>query len=416
MSTLAYPQETAAPSPRVIANALDQLGFASLCVFVFCLPWERGKGATQFLPAVGIVTFALVAFSRVVYPRPRKLWDLHRWMIVFAAWTAATIFWTLDFSATMARIGTYAQLLILSWMVWVLVTTESRVVALLRAYIIGTLVCVYGTFANLLSGRTYGITDDMEPHKGDRYIMTGMNPNDVGLLMVPSLAISLYLLARRKGNPILCWIQFIFAVTTIFLSGSRGALLASSGSAVMFFIVFRYLPRWQRILAGVACACAAAAAFYFVPMETWKRIFHLATDLTQGTMTHRTQIWSGSIEVFRDHPLIGVGADAHPAAVVKIVARPMVAHNTFLSVLVELGVIGELLLLGLLAAVYYCAARMRGLERALWTLLFIGWAIGACAGTWEYRKATWFFFSMVAAHAWVRLKGDVSDVRNLRAH
>ncbi len=168
--------------------------------------------------------------------------------------------------------------------------------------------------------------------------------------------------------------------------------------------------------------CAIGMAIYFVPPDTWQRLFRVGTDLTQGTMTHRTQIWSASMDVFREHPLIGVGADAHPAAVVRILARAMVAHNTFLSVLVELGVIGALLLAGLLAAAFYCAARMRGLERLFWSLVLLTWCIGAFAGTWEYRKATWFLFSMVAAHAYTRTKrrvrqeGAAPNVWHFRAH
>src|SRR5581483_10849836 len=104
----------------------------------------------------------------------------------------------------------------------------------------------------------------------------------------------------------------------------------------------------------------------------------------------------------RTHAWLGVGSSAHPAAVVTIIGRPLVAHNTFLSVLVELGIPGELLLFGLLGAAFFCAWRMTGLERILWVISLVTWCIGVCGGTWEYRKTTWFLISLLVSHAYAR--------------
>ena len=404
--SIGYRNEAAQPSARTIAASLDQIAFFGLCVLAFGLPWERGTGFT-ILPLVGGATGALAILSSAISPRQKKLWDLHYWLIAFAAWSAMSLLWTVDWDATLTRAATYGQLMVFAWLIWVLASTESRIFRLMQAYLFGTFVCAYGTFMNLLAGRTYGQTADLEGTNSSRYIMTGMNPNDVGLLLAPALAISLYLLARRKGNPLILWIQFVMCITTILLSGSRGGLLASAVALVMFPMVFGALRRWQKLFAAVACAGAIAAAVYFVPPDTWQRLLRVGTDLTQGTMTHRTQIWAGSMELFREHPLLGVGSDAHAAAVVKIVARPLVAHNTFLSVLVELGVAGELIFLGLIACAFEFARRIGSLERTFWTLLLAGWCIGAVGGTWEYRKATWFLFGLLAAHVYVRRRNNL---------
>jgi O-antigen ligase len=90
------------------------------------------------------------------------------------------------------------------------------------------------------------------------------------------------------------------------------------------------------------------------------------------------------------------------AAVANIVGKAYAAHNTFISVLVELGVIGELLLLALLAIALDCTVRMRNQERLLWSVLLVTWSVGVSGATWEYRKVTWFLFSLLAAHAYAR--------------
>ncbi len=404
--SIAYPQQMAPPSARTIAAAVDQLAFGALCVFTFALSWERGQGPT-ILPMTGAAMFGLALLSSWISPRKRPLCEVHHWLIAFAMWSSLSVFWTVDWDATLLHVATFVQLVCMAWVVWVLVDTESRLLTLMKVYILGTFVCCYGTFSNLLAGRTYGQLDDLEGPKSSRYMMTGMNPNDVGLVLAPGMAMSLYLLAKGKGNPIVCWLQFVACSTTILLSGSRGSMLASVSVVMLFPLVFRKMPGWQRKFAIVALAGAVAAAAYFVPPDTWQRMLNLGRDMMQGTMTHRTQIWAASTELFRQHPLFGVGSTAHPAAVVKIVARPLVAHNTFLSVLVELGVIGALIFVGLISALFLTARRMHGVKKTLWTLILVGWCIGANGGTWEYRKATWFLFGMVAAHSYVQRRQNL---------
>ena len=110
-------------------------------------------------------------------------------------------------------------------------------------------------------------------------------------------------------------------------------------------------------------------------------------------------IWAAGLNVFRQHSFAGVGAGAFGPSVAAAIDINYVAHNSFLSVLVELGVVGEMILLALLASSFYLALRMGGLDRWLWIALLLTWASGAASLTWEYRKATWFLFGMVAAEA-----------------
>jgi O-antigen ligase len=103
--------------------------------------------------------------------------------------------------------------------------------------------------------------------------------------------------------------------------------------------------------------------------------------------------------VFREHPLIGVGAGAFGASVYNKLDVPYVAHNSYLSVLVEMGVIGELLFIALLGALVHAAIRLPKLESRAWTLLLLTWAIAVLSVTWEHRKPTWFLFGMLMAQA-----------------
>lgn len=398
-----------APSPRVVAATLDRIAYTALWAFVFAVPWEDTVPLLGGFPIsrwLGMAAFGITLLRLGVLQEGRRLREIHYWLLAFAAWSCASVFWSVDWDSSAFRAGTYAQLLILAWLIWELVFTEERVMGLLGAYLLGTYVCAIGTISNLLAGKTSGQLDDVDTAvKSGRYTIEGLNPNDLGLMLALSLPMTMYLLLRKRRSPavvIVCWIQFGLALLTVVLTGSRGALLATCAAMLMFPAVMRQLPRAQKIAAGAICGGAAALGAYLVPPDTWLRFSNLGRDLTEGTMTHRTQIWVASLQTFREHPFFGVGSGAHPAAVVKLIARPLVAHNTFISVLVELGVTGELILLGLLGAALYCALRMRGLERLLWLATLAAWCVGVCGGTWEYRKTTWFIFSLLAAHVFAR--------------
>jgi O-antigen ligase len=306
------------------------------------------------------------------------------------------------------RVGTYLQVLTMVWLIWELAVTEGRVVGLLQAYVFGALVASIGTIYNFVTGVTAAQLASTIPGRVAwetyRYSFAFLNEDDLGLVLALSIPMVFYLLVSLKGSlvKLLCWLQLVAGVAAILLSGSRGPLVAAIvGLAMLPLTVFR-LPRWQRVASLVACFGLIACGSYLIPQSTWIRIFQFGSELSEGTLTHRSVIWAAGLGAFRDHALLGVGAGAYGPTILRVVDVPYVAHNTFISILVELGVVGALLLSALLASIFYCAYRMRYLERCLWITLLLAWTVGVSALTWEYRKPTWFLFGLLTAHVYSR--------------
>jgi O-antigen ligase len=401
-------QPASLPSER-LATALERLAYASLCAFVFAMPWEQSPQLGGFLVGrwFGLAAFGIAILHLAVSGRVRKLSVLHYWMMALVGWSALSILWTIDWDGTVVRIGTYLQLLIAVWLIWELASVEIRILGLLQAYVLGIFVSSSTTIYNFLMGITASqlyAERGLEKWDSDRFSISGVNENDLGLMLALSLPMAIYLAARRNRTleSLFYWIQITACITAIFLTGSRGALLAVAVSLLMFPLALPRLPRWQKVAALAACGGIIAGATFLVPGETWQRILKMGSEISQGTLTHRTLIWGAGMEAFRDHAFLGVGSGAYGLSVLRALDVPYVAHNTFLSVLVELGVIGALLLFALLAGLFYCAIRMRYLERCLWVTLLMTWAVGVSALTWEYRKPTWLLFGLLAAHAYVQ--------------
>jgi O-antigen ligase len=399
--------DMSAASSRGLRSALNHVAYTVLGAFVFVIPWDESVpllGGFLIGRWLGFLAFGVTVLWIGLTGRVRRISGVHYALAGLAGWSALSLLWTADWDSTITRAGTYLQLLTAVWLIWELATTESRVLGLLQCYVLGTYVSSISTIVNFIQGRTaaqlagakgYTVWED------PRYTINGVNENDLGVMLALSIPMTFYLAARKKRllTRCLCWFHLGAVATAVLLTGSRGALFAAV-VAVLFAVLG--LPPGQRLALKFTGLVVVASGTLFIPQATWDRLSSAGTELSGGTLTHRTVIWAAGMDAVRDHAFLGVGAGAYGLTVLKAVDIPYVAHNTFLSVFVELGIVGALLLGWLLAAAFLYAILMPSLERCLWIALLLTWSIGVSSLTWEYHKPTWFLFGMLAAHVYSR--------------
>jgi O-antigen ligase len=109
----------------------------------------------------------------------------------------------------------------------------------------------------------------------------------------------------------------------------------------------------------------------------------------------RVPIWKESITAFLEHPILGVGGGAFRT----VNSFKKAAHNTYLSVLAELGVVGFLLFFAILAVVSYSIMCQSGPEKIFWFTTFLVLLIGISIQTWEFTKTTYLIFSLIVIDA-----------------
>ena len=188
----------------------------------------------------------------------------------------------------------------------------------------------------------------------------------------------------------------INAFLGIILSGTRTALIAAIPAMAFGISSLTRLRMKSRLTIFLFLT---SAIIFLLPhvqsLRSFQRFSTTVTEITQGTLNNRTNNWREGLDSFANHPLIGVGSNMYRT----VNSLGKLAHNSFLSVLVELGLIGFSLFGILLTIAVNGAWRQGTWDSRFWLTVLMVWAISASALTYEHRKATWLFLSLLISSA-----------------
>jgi O-antigen ligase len=135
-------------------------------------------------------------------------------------------------------------------------------------------------------------------------------------------------------------------------------------------------------------------------------------------MTGRSAIWRAGLQAFPDHEVIGAGAGAYGEAVQPYYhnTRNIFAHNMFIGLLVEGGIVGFGIFAGLLGACAWTILRLRPPDRTLWSVVMLTWLVGNLSIGGEGTKLSWVLFGLLAAqNGQARTGDDTASVKERRA-
>lgn len=199
------------------------------------------------------------------------------------------------------------------------------------------------------------------------------NPNDFAALMIfpLGLVIAVWLSERNKLIRLLAFAGVSALPLVIFLTQSRGAILALAGGVFAYFL-FQGKGRIKTLLTVVAVAGVLAV---FAPKDVWTRMRNLQSATSSGELTtaddygsaaQRFEIWKVAWKVHEAFPFTGVGWGGYPNAHAEFARRPGIAviargardsHNTYLTLLAETGYVGFATWAAMLAVIVGNAVR-----------------------------------------------------------
>ncbi len=375
-------------------------------VLIFVIPCEdmvSVKGVGTVSRTVGLLAAICWLQTVLLSGRFRKPRPFHVAVVLFMLWSTLSLLWTVDVERTLIRVRTYVQLFFMVYILWDLYRTPAAVRAGLQAYILGASVSI----VSLIGSRLTGPETDYS-----RYTAGGFNPNDIALILALGIPIAWYLAVFPEGHkvrlPLRC-LNFAYvpaALTAIVLTAGRGSLIAAVPALLFVLCTLRRCPPLVRgAFVPLALVGGLLTLPSFLPESSYQRLGTTYGSIAEGDFGGRGVIWREGLALHWAHPVLGVGSGAYKTAAVK---TNKVAHNVYLSVLVEVGLIGFILFFAILTITLYQALCQPKPISILWLITLMVWSIGAFVHPWMPRKQTWLVLSLVVISAGLFVRDDES--------
>jgi O-antigen ligase len=369
------------------------LAYCFLLALTFAIPWENSiiiPGIGTIGRLIGLVTAALGVFAILLRGRLRHPATFHYLSAAFVGWSGLTLMWTVDLPATMERVFRVVQGAALPWLVWELAPSPGRRRGLLQAYVLGAYVSAMDTISHYRSG--------ISTHEATgRFSAEGFNPNDLGFLLVLALPMAWHLGITYR-SPIMRWLNRVYlplGMVAILLTGSRSSLVTSVLAMALVPLTFTRLKIGMQAGVAAALAVAVVATIKVVPATTWQRLATTGQEIESGTLNERRVIWEAGLQVFARHPIGGIGAGAFPTAVVPFLGYKKTPHNTYISILVDQGLVGFTIFILMLVSIFFHARAATDQDRRFVYVLLLTLAVGLMPRAWEHYKPTWLMFGLL---------------------
>lgn len=374
-------------------------GFLLLLSSLFFLP-DRSLHHKLFYGLFSIPTLLAVLL------RPKELIALFREPIVvlfavFATYAIISLAWSPTDSGANSLIKRPLHTLMLFLGVGLLLRhrMEALKPILLCAALLALLVSVRDLCAFLIA---YTVT-------GERFIGSGALDNPLlsshlfGFFGVYWLFMSVNSKSLRVMAP--CLIAFGLMFASVLATGSRTPLVAMTLAANWIAIL-----RWDRRTIPLLAAAPLAAICLLIYAP------HLITE--RGS-SYRPEIWQLAWNMFLEHPLAGHGYDAPMAIDVGIGLIFSEPHNFALGVLYNVGVLGFLPWLGMIAFGLYSGWKNRNQPLFLLASALLVFGIGAGltegGGILSRPKEHWFLLwiplALIAALNIARREGSLAGAQ-----
>jgi O-antigen ligase len=403
-----------------VRNLVWLLAAFTVLTFPDQLPLGLGGGTiAKPLGVLLVLSWALHLLRHSDAPfLPRDQPLLAAALTAFFAFAVTSTLWATETGAVVSNASRLFQMTLLFVIVFTAVRTRNDLFILTGAYVFAAVVtAAYAITSGVtVAGRlTGGIS----------------NPNFLAAELVVAIVLAGFMLAAtsRPAMRVALVASIVLNAVGLILTQSRGGILAlATALAVAILIGGRLRPY---AIVGVLLTGVVGATYYVAIAAPAVR--DRLTNISAQGSAGRSDEWSIAFRIFRGHSIGGAGLGNYAVLApnyvtqnlqllrVNFVLRGFVAHNTYLQILSELGIIGSTLFAGFLLGViglavtslrrgalssdHRASAVARGVIVALIGLLAAYFFASAL-----YAKQLWLLLALAAALATVtRTPNDAED-------
>lgn len=193
---------------------------------------------------------------------------------------------------------------------------------------------------------------------GARVFSTLENPNMLAEYLILCLPVLLSLTITQKRPLHAFWMLLGCGLVCVclVLTWSRGAWLGAVACALLFVLLIGHKALSYLLLA----AAPTAAVLFYLPEQMLRRFGSIAS-MQDSSIRYRVHLWEGVGNMLRDYWYCGVGVgesafcEVYSRYALPGIAGAMHAHNLYLQLLCELGIVG-LIVFAITIVMFICYA------------------------------------------------------------
>lgn len=371
---------------------LGDLAYISVCLFVFLIPWGQSL-STSFPANVGLVAFVFTAAAFVVEGTHRKYTIYHFLVILFWGWALSSVMWSQDLHDAQKVAKTAFQIMLLPFLFTLSIYGKSRILMGYQAYVLGNVV---GSFI-IMSNYANGIMTNYY----NRYGIANMETDILGVVLALSIPMAAYLSVNvaSKVHRIFYTLSIPIIYYAIFLTGTRTATIVGLFGIAYWLFTYRNSSAIIKLaILGMGIGFIALV-ISITPKESLDRAMSSGAAISSGTLNDRTTIWQSSLSQWQDVPIAGVGLGGLRVALNREHVAYAGAHNVYIEVLTEMGLIGLTLYLTTILIILIHILKAPLPEKAfLLTMLLVVLVTQSVQHT-HLLKETWFVLTMMIIHS-----------------
>lgn len=234
------------------------------------------------------------------------------------------------------------------------VRTSSQI---LRMYLAIVLVGSALAFIHLMQNATgaYGVSAGTLLNVGNHFA-------GYMVIIIP-LSVAMSFVVTEPGKRVLLIFSSVIMASAMAFSLVAGAMLAFALSLIVIalFYIRSGNTRKQAIILGSIVICLVSIVFWFGHEKVVKELLTV-TNLSEGSPAGRLSLWKSSLAMILDNPILGTGLGTfehiYPTyRLPDLYGRAIYAHNDWLQLITETGLVGLIITLLGMAFFFVTIAR-----------------------------------------------------------
>ena len=331
-----------------------------LALFCILLPFEEALagsfGSVVKLVGLGIMAYAVFTYKKIIIRRIS--WLLIAWLLI----AAATVFGAVSFELWSHYFMMYASQVAFLLVVAGMPAGKVNLQTFRRGLRIGAL-------AAALIIILMPQTSDMDTEGRRTIILFGreFDPNVVSAIIILGVSSCMEELfgAQNRRKQGFFFLEILVLLLGIFFTGSRGGLISACVTgAVTLYTAAKDRKNQNTIRKFVVIgALIIIAAIPFLPTNLLEGRFSADTIFGQNEWEkgahNRYSIWLSALKLIPERPFFGHGVGNFYQIIRTVYFRKCAAHNLYVLLIVETGVVGFLLFFAFIISLFIRLRRQR---------------------------------------------------------